>query len=81
MALYNFQHLNILIEPYSCDECIVKDDNDKFVHLHQTDKELDTNVLTKIQSEFDKFVAYYQLDKYGWEYFRHLLVEHVVCIV
>ena len=58
-----------------CDECIVKDDNDKFIHLHQTDKELDTSILSKIQGEFDKFVSYYQLDKYGWEYFRHLLVD------
>jgi hypothetical protein len=58
-----------------CDECVVRDDNGKFIHLNQTDKELDTAVLTKMQDEFDKFVNYYQIDKYGWEYFRHLLVD------
>lgn len=58
-----------------CDECIVKDDNEKIVHLQQKDKELDTNLFAKIQDEFDKFVDYYQIDKYGWEYFRQLLVD------
>ena len=58
-----------------CDECIVKDDNEKVLHLMQKDKELDNNLFAKLQDEFDKFVQYYQIDKYGWEYFRQLLVD------
>lgn len=58
-----------------CDECIVKDDNEKIIHLLQKDKEIDSNLFAKIQDEFDKFVQYYEIDKYGWEYFRQLLVD------
>mgnify|MGYP003113659812 CR=1 FL=1 len=58
-----------------CDECIVRDDNDNIIHLQQKDKSLEGSLLAKVEDEFDKFIQYYEIDKYGWEYFRQLLVD------
>ena len=59
-----------------CDEFIVKDDNNKVVHLNFSsfcDFELQEK--TEIQKEFEKFINIYDLEHKGWGYCRQLLIE------
>ena len=57
-----------------CDECIVKDENDKIVNFTLRG---DYSQQTKDQTvkEFDRFIRVFDLENKGWEYFRQFLID------
>jgi hypothetical protein len=58
------------------DEFIVKDENDKVIHLKfSTFSNVTQEVKNEIQKEFNKFVNIFDLEHKGWGYCRQILVE------
>jgi hypothetical protein len=59
-----------------CDEFIVKDENDKVIHLKFSSYlNINPEVRNEILKEFYKFINIYDLEHKGWSYARRLLVE------
>ena len=58
-----------------CDECINKDDKGDIIKLDITRDEIDPNIQKELREEFERFVALYEFNIKGWEYFRQLLVD------
>lgn len=58
-----------------CDDCIVRGDDGVVIKFEQKNREFESNELQELESEFNKFIDYYELETKGWEYFRHLLVD------
>ena len=59
-----------------CDEVIVKDENEKVIHLNFTPHcTLSEESKREIKKEFSKFIAIYDLENKGWGYARRLLTE------
>ena len=59
-----------------CDAFIVKDDNEKILHLNFSHfADISSEEKTEIQKEFEKFIHVYDLEHKGWGYCRQLLVE------
>jgi len=59
-----------------CDEFIVKDENEKIVHLNFSPfADLSSEEKTEIQKEFEKFINIYDLEHKGCGYCRHFLIE------
>lgn len=57
-----------------CDEFIVKDDNGSVVKLGLSE-EIDEEIKKQLQTEFAKFINYYDLENKGWEYARGILID------
>jgi hypothetical protein len=59
-----------------CDAFIVKDDNEKILHLNFSHfADISSEEKTELQKEFEKFIHVYDLEHKGWGYCRQLLVE------
>ncbi len=59
-----------------CDEIIVKDENDKIIHLgFSSFSNLNQEIKNEILKEFNKFITIYDLEHKGWGYARRLLTE------
>tara|TARA_R110002110_G_scaffold140549_1_gene327920 strand:+ start:9879 stop:11678 length:1800 start_codon:yes stop_codon:yes gene_type:complete len=58
-----------------CDETINPDDSGFLAKLHLKNIDLTVDEKKILDSEFDKFVTYFDLKHRGWEFFRQLLVE------
>jgi hypothetical protein len=59
-----------------CDEIIVKDENDKIIHLGFSNfSNLNQEVKNELLKEFNKFISIYDLEHKGWGYARRLLSE------
>jgi hypothetical protein len=59
-----------------CDEFIVKDENNKVIHLkYSSFAELGPEEKTELQKEFEKFINIFDLEHKGWAYCRQLLIE------
>jgi len=57
-----------------CDEFIVKDDVGNIVRL-ELPEDLDNEIKKQLQTEFTKFINYYDLENKGWEYARGILTD------
>lgn len=59
-----------------CDEVIVKDENDKIIHLgFSSFSNLNQEIKNELLKEFNKFITIYDLEHKGWGYARRLLTE------
>ena len=59
-----------------CDEFIVKDENDKVLHLNFSGySNVNQETKNEILKEFNKFLGIYDLEHKGWGYARRLLTE------
>jgi len=59
-----------------CDAFIVKDDNEKILHLNFSHfADISSEEKTELHKEFEKFIHVYDLEHKGWGYCRQLLVE------
>ena len=58
-----------------CDEVINKDANGEIIQLHFIHREFKPHEQKQLESEFQKYISYFDLEHKGWEYFRQLLVE------
>lgn len=59
-----------------CDEFIVKDENDKIIHIDFSSfLNVNQEIKNEITKEFYKFINVYDLEHKGWSYVRRLLVE------
>ena len=58
-----------------CDECINKNDKGEIVKLTFNSDDLKDSEKDSLNTEFQKYINYFNLDQNGWEYFRRLLVE------
>ena len=59
-----------------CDEFIVKDENDKVLHLNFSGySNVNQETKNEILKEFNKFLGIYDLEHKGWGYARRLLME------
>ena len=57
-----------------CDECIVKDENDKIVQF-AVRGDYTKEAKDAVQKEFDRFIRIFDLENKGWEYFRQFLID------
>lgn len=58
-----------------CDECLNRDGKGDYIKLSLRDRDYDSNIDKDIHDEFSRFVALYNLENKGWEYFRNLLID------
>jgi hypothetical protein len=58
-----------------CDECINIDENGRTTKIHYENIDLSVDDKKKLDSEFDKYIDFFDLRSKGWQYFRQLLVE------
>ena len=58
-----------------CDDMINEDENGRVIKIGYENVDLDVDQKKELDSEFDKYVDYYDLKSKGWQYFRQLLVE------
>ena len=58
-----------------CDECINIDENGRTAKIHYENIDLSVDDKKKLDSEFDKYIDFFELRSKGWQYFRQLLVE------
>ena len=58
-----------------CDECINIDENGRTTTIHYENIDLSVDDKKKLDSEFDKYIDFFELRSKGWQYFRQLLVE------
>jgi hypothetical protein len=58
-----------------CDETINPDDHDDIVKLKFKNTDLESVKREEIESEFSKYIEYYDLHNNGWQYFRQFLIE------
>jgi len=59
-----------------CDEFIVKDENNKIVHINFSSYlKLNEEIKNELIKEFYRFINIYDLEHKGWSYIRRLLIE------
>ncbi len=58
-----------------CDDMINEDENGRVIKVAYENVDLDVDQKKELDSEFDKYVDYFDLKSKGWQYFRQLLVE------
>lgn len=59
-----------------CDEVIVKDENDKIIHLGFSNfSNVNQEIKNELLKEFNKFISIYDLEHKGWGYARRILTE------
>ena len=58
-----------------CDETINEDDNKNIVNLSLKNVDLTLRDREVIETEFQKYIEYFDLKNRGWQYFRQLLIE------
>ncbi|MDB4430230.1 portal protein [bacterium] len=58
-----------------CDECINVDENGRVAKVHYENIDLDVDAKKTLDTEFDKYIDFFDLRSKGWQYFRQLLVE------
>lgn len=58
-----------------CDETINEDDNNNIVNISYKNVDLSIKDRDIIETEFQKYIEYFDLKNRGWQYFRQLLIE------
>lgn len=58
-----------------CDETINEDDNKNIVNLSLKNVDLSLRDREIIETEFQKYIEFFDLKNRGWQYFRQLLIE------
>jgi hypothetical protein len=58
-----------------CDEIINVDRNGNIVNLIHKESKLQSEEKGIIETEFKKYVGYFDFERKGWEYFRNMLVD------
>lgn len=58
-----------------CDETINEDDNKNIVNISLKNIDLTIRDRETIETEFQKYVEYFDFKNRGWQYFRQLLIE------
>ena len=58
-----------------CDETINEDDNNNIVKLDLKNIDLTLRDREVLETEFQKYIEYFDFKNRGWQYFRQLLIE------
>jgi hypothetical protein len=58
-----------------CDETINVTDGGRIVNLLLTDIDLTVREKEELETQFNKYIDYFELKTRGWQYFRQLLIE------
>jgi hypothetical protein len=58
-----------------CDECVNTDENGRVAKVAYDNIDLTVDEKKELDTEFEKYIDYFDLKSKGWQYFRQLLVE------
>ena len=58
-----------------CDETINPDENSNIAHLNFRNIDLTPSEKDTLDTEFNKYVEFYDLKNRGWQYFRQMMIE------